>query len=112
MEPVYSRSDYPTKKTCFKNGYSDVFCDMSVRNTPYFGWTPAFVVWPLTEDHVQTAVQFALTHNLCIMVAGTGHDFMNRHSCEDGIFIRMTLMKDINFDLDDSSGFGWADGNV
>jgi hypothetical protein len=46
------------------------------------------------------------------MVAGTGHDFMNRHSCEDGLFIRMTLMKDITFDLTDANGFGWADGNV
>lgn len=46
------------------------------------------------------------------MVAGTGHDWINRHSCKDGVFIRMSLMKDISFDIDDERGFGWADGNV
>jgi hypothetical protein len=49
---------------------------------------------------------------LCIAVAGTGHDFLNRHSCKDGIFIRMVLMKEISFDPTDSRKFGWADGNV
>ena len=46
------------------------------------------------------------------MVAGTGHDFLNRHSCPHGVFIRMGLMKSISFDLTDSRGFGWTDGNV
>jgi hypothetical protein len=46
------------------------------------------------------------------MVAGTGHDFMNRHSCEDGLFIRTALMKNISFDNNDTRGFGWADGSV
>jgi hypothetical protein len=76
------------------------------------GWTPGFIVWPTTDAHVQAAVLFALAHSLCIMVAGTGHDFLNRHSCEDGIFIRMTLMKDISFDLTDSNGFGWGMFNL
>lgn len=55
---------------------------------------------------------FALDHNLCVMIAGTGHDFLNRHSCEDGIFIRLTLLKDIEWDLKDTKGFGNAEGNV
>ena len=46
------------------------------------------------------------------MVAGTGHDFMNRHSCDNGVFIRTALLKDISWDLTDSRGFGNADGNV
>jgi hypothetical protein len=112
MNPVYSRSDY-SEKACFTSskGLND-YCYLSTRNNPMNGWTPGFIVWPTTDAHVQAAVQFSLAHNLCIMVAGTGHDFLNRHSCEDGIFIRMTLMKDMSFDLTDSSGFGWADGNV
>jgi ribonuclease T2 len=61
---------------------------------------------------VQTAVRFAREHNLCISVAGTGHEFLNRHSCEDGVFIRTSLLKDVTWDLTDSKGFGHADGNV
>ncbi len=46
------------------------------------------------------------------MVAGTGHDFITRHSCDDAIFIRTTFIKDITWDLNDTKGFGHAEGNV
>ncbi len=46
------------------------------------------------------------------MIAGTGHDFLNRHSCNDGIFIRTALLKDIEWDLEDKKGFGNPDGSV
>lgn len=46
------------------------------------------------------------------MVAGTGHDFINRHSCKDGVFIRTSLLKEVSWDLTDAKGFGHADGNV
>lgn len=46
------------------------------------------------------------------MVAGTGHDFEQRHSCKDGFFIRTSLLKEITFDLTDSKKFGHPDGNV
>ena len=46
------------------------------------------------------------------MVAGTGHDFIGRHTCKDGLFIRTALMNSITWDLTDSKGFGHADGNV
>jgi len=46
------------------------------------------------------------------MVAGTGHDFMNRHSCENGIFIRTTFLKDIEWDLNDTKKLGAPDGSV
>jgi len=82
------------------------FCKASVRNNPLEKWTPAFVVWPLTSKHIQTAVKFATNHNLCIMVAGTGHDFLNRHSCDNGVFIRTSLMKNINWDMIYNNGTG------
>lgn len=69
-------------------------------------------MFPVNASQVQTAVRFANKHNLCVMVAGTGHDFINRHSCNDGIFIRTSLMKDITWDLNDSKGFNNSDGNV
>lgn len=46
------------------------------------------------------------------MVAGTGHDFMNRHSCKNGVFIRTALLKDKIWDLTDAKGFGHPEGNV
>lgn len=46
------------------------------------------------------------------MVAGTGHDFLNRHSCEDGLFIRTSLIKENTWTLDSSNRFDWPDGFV
>eukprot|EP00299_Pterocystis_sp_00344_P006820 c1897_g1_i1.p1 GENE.c1897_g1_i1~~c1897_g1_i1.p1 ORF type:complete len:679 (-),score=152.43 c1897_g1_i1:41-2077(-) len=88
------------------------FCASTTRNVPYENWTPGIVVFPLTVEHIQLAVRFAVEHNMCIMVAGTGHDFQNRHSCEDGFFIRTNFFKSIEFDLDDKKDFGHSEGNV
>jgi hypothetical protein len=66
-------------------------------------WNPAFVVFPLQAGHVVEAVNFARRHNLCVSVLGTGHDFMNRHDgCPDGFLIRTTLLKSIEWNLDDT----------
>jgi len=70
------------------------------------GWEPAFIAWPLTTAHVQILVQFAVEHNLCISVAGTGHDFLNRHSCNQGLMIRTALLKEKNWDNQNSVRFG------
>lgn len=43
---------------------------------------------------------------MCIMVAGTGHDFINRHSCQEGLFIRTALLKGAEFDLEDKKAMG------
>lgn len=40
------------------------------------------------------------------MVAGTGHDFLNRHSCNNGVFIRTSLMKNIDWDMSYNNGIG------
>ena len=68
-------------------------CLASVRNNPLNKWGAAFVVFALNASHVKAAVEFASKHQLCINVAGTGHDFINRHSCPNGVMIRTTLMK-------------------
>ncbi|TNV81423.1 hypothetical protein FGO68_gene14355 [Halteria grandinella] len=115
LDPVYVRSQVDLGNTCFQpdaSRYISTFCLASVRNYPYEGWTPAFVVWPVNASQVQIAVKFARKHNLCISVAGTGHDFLNRHSCADGVLIRTALLKDAVWDLTDTKGFGNADGNV
>mmetsp|Transcript_22342 Transcript_22342/g.34713 ORF Transcript_22342/g.34713 Transcript_22342/m.34713 type:complete len:442 (-) Transcript_22342:103-1428(-) len=54
-----------------------------------------------SAEQVKNCLDFANKHNLAVCVAGTGHDYLNRHNCERGLFIRMALMKNITWDLDD-----------
>ena len=90
--------------TCFVDGYVSEFCFQSIRNFPRGGWAPSFVVWPTNAEQVQLSVQFAIKHNLCLSFAGSGHDFLNRHSNDHSMFIRTTLMKSITFNPDDQRG--------
>lgn len=85
----------------------------SLRNTPQsLTVNPAFIVWPTTIEHAQQCIKFALKHNLYIMVAGTGHYYIGRHSCEDGIFIRTSLFKEMEMDLNDTKGYNHSEGNI
>ena len=94
LRPVYVQPLADRNRTCFADPtLADEFCLVSTRNNPLFGQTPAFVAWPTTTAHVQAAIAFARAHNLCIAVAGTGHDFQNRHSCDSGLLIRTALFK-------------------
>ena len=61
---------------------------------------------------MKTYCRFARKHNLCISVAGTGHDLLNRHSNNQGIMIRMNMMDTIEFDVNDEKGFGHDQGSV
>lgn len=104
---------YSTKEPCPVFDYNNVeqfqtfplICFQAVRNNPALG-SPALVAWPTTIRQVQVLIAFANRHNLCVSVAGTGHDFLNRHSCGDapGLFIRMSLFKSTTFDLADPRG--------
>ena len=114
MKPVYE-TKHPNM-TCFvpiSNPYTSPECAMETRNSPY-QWRPAFTVWALKAAHVVTAVKFATAHRLCVMVAGPGHDFLNRHSCPDGVFIRTTLMKHQEFlaSVGDHGAFKFGPGIV
>lgn len=113
LKPLYAGSEGDSSYKCFDqtNETSD-YCFWAHRNLPYFVWNPSFVVFPLKAVHVQAAVNFASKHNLCVMVAGTGNDLLNRHSCKDGFFIRLNLMKGAEWDLTDAKGFGHTPGNV
>ena len=71
-----------------------------MRNAPYDTRIPAFTTFPLTAAHVSTIVTFARTHRLCVMVLSTGHDVMNRHSCDaldSAIAIRTIFLKSLEF---------------
>jgi len=99
MEPLYYRDD---KGICVFDENISLFCLETVRNNrPLNGTEPAIIAWPLTKEHVVTLVEFANKHDLCVSVAGTGHDFLTRQmsvGCKDGLFIRTSFMKDMEFD--------------
>ena len=89
---------YTQQGDCIEN---QTFCRISVKNAPYDDWRSSIVVWPISEEQIQYCLNFAVAHNLCVCVAGTGHDFLNRHSCQsNGMFIRTALLKQINFDME------------
>jgi len=113
LEPLYYDEDFDHSDPCLARADEDrMMCILSVRNNARGGVAkgdPGFVVFALNAKHVQRAVKFAKDHNLCIAVYGTGHDFLDRHSCVDGVFIRTTLVKGIEFNEDDKR---WKDGSV
>jgi len=108
LKPLYVNVQSTREDECFVNSSflkpeNRDICFVSTRNSPYSGTTtqadtgtPGFVVFPVTASQVQSAVQFAKKHDLCISVLGTGHDFLDRHSnCEFGMLIRTSLLKDM-----------------
>jgi ribonuclease T2 len=100
LKPLYQRTLVVNATGSCVVPMANDFCKAATRNFPAENWEPAFVVWPLTTAHVQTAVKFARSHQLCVSVAGTGHDFLNRHSCNNGLMIRTTLLKSMDWTLD------------
>lgn len=106
LKPLYIQSAGEADKPCPGSLNESDFCKQSTVGCPMEDWTPAFVAWALTVEHIQTLLGFARAHDICVAVAGTGHDFLNRHSCDQGLLIRTALMKDIAWDHADSKGFG------
>jgi ribonuclease T2 len=96
LDPLYVRDVADIRSgRCFTETF-DEFCLSSSRNNPVPGMEPAFVAFPVTVEHVQALLAFVREHDLAVCVAGTDHDFLNRHSC-DGVLIRMNLFKSIEF---------------
>ncbi|CAK4076419.1 unnamed protein product [Aphanomyces euteiches] len=104
--PLYTKPDSETA-VCFDQNVTTLYCTQSARNNPLSS-EPAFVAWPTKPRHVSALVKFASRHNLCVSVAGTGHDFLNRHSCQDtpGVMVRTSLFKEVTVNLKDSRGPG------
>jgi hypothetical protein len=46
------------------------------------------------------------------MVSGPGHDFLNRHSCSEGVFIRTILMKNVSYNLNETNKFNSSAGYI
>ena len=56
LDPVYVQSQYDHSGVCYVD-VLNTFCTVSSRDVPWDGWTPAFVVWPTTTNHIQIAVR-------------------------------------------------------
>lgn len=113
LEAAYAQPSVEANKICFSPDLPESeFCALAVRNNPIGPWSPAFIVFPATTQEIQRAVVFAKKHNLKVCVTATGHDFLNRHSCDQGMMIRTGLLKTNEWDLVDKKGFGWVQGNV
>ena len=103
-QQVYVQPAEESSHVCFLDSFVTEQCLIATRNNPLHGWSPAFIAWPTTVAHVQACIAFATKHNLCVAVAGTGHDFQNRHSCDQGLLIRTTLFKEQTWNLTDPRG--------
>jgi ribonuclease T2 len=113
LKALYENETLGDGTSCMHTGEKRDVCVAATRNNPLSPNSPQFVVFALTAADVQAAVRFAAKHSLCLAVAGTGHDFMNRHSCPGGVaslFLRTTLLKGIEWDLDDRRGLGAGAG--
>jgi ribonuclease T2 len=110
LSPLFVKDQDNPGPGCFSEfGEERNECLAQTRNNAMLGWEPAFTVFATSVAHVQAAVRFSVRHDLCVMVAGTGHDFLNRHSCNNGVFIRTTMIKGQDWNLDDPR---WPDGSV
>lgn len=91
--PCFSPSGNPSEW----NKASDI-CKAAVHQNEYRDWNPFIVVFPLNEQHIASALTFAVRHRLCISTAGSGHEYLSRNSCPTGgILIRTILLKDKTF---------------
>ena len=114
-QPLYGLGKHPMQGLYYGQNNScatlvgDVpFCSSQIRNNPQNDSVPAFVIFALSPKHIQLGLQFANNHNLCVSVAGTGHDFMTRHSCQSGlgVLIRTVLMKNYELNLNNENRLG------
>lgn len=115
IEPLYANETVSDPSPCHPGlAENRSICMAATRNSPLSANSPQFVAFPVTAAHVQHCVRFAVKHKLCVAVLGTGHDFVNRHSCEgpSSILIRTTLLKDVAWDLRDARGLGSPAGSV
>ena len=104
--PLYVRNADDLRGVCWlpsSNPFFTSMCFPGIVNNPSDPRLPAFIALPLDVDQVRAVVNFARVHRLCVAVAGTGHDFMARHTCnsvDSSILIRTTFIKGASFSPD------------
>lgn len=59
---------------------------------------PAMIALCAQEEDVARCVDFARQHDLTVAVRSGGHSFLGWSTCDDGLIIDLSLMKDISID--------------
>src|SRR3954453_2335315 len=59
---------------------------------------PALIARPANPDDVAAAVGFARDHGLLLAVRGGGHNGAGLGTCDDGVVVDLSLLKDIEVD--------------
>lgn len=107
LRQIYVESEFDKSQTCFQKMFNasttphvTEYCNASVRNNPPIhepnstdSSTPAFTAFPDSVANVQSLIRFARDHRLCVSVTGSGHDFLQRHSCNSSLLIRTSLLR-------------------
>lgn len=60
---------------------------------------PALIARCTSTEDVIRAIQFGRTQNLLISIRGGGHNIAGNAVCDDGLMIDLSLMKDVEVDL-------------
>lgn len=112
LRPLYVRDPMEARRFCFlplADPNLSHSCLASTRHAPYNSWHPFLTVFPVTIAQIKTVLDFSKRHRLCVSVAGSGTDRLNRHTaCEHSLMIRTALFKNISVDLDDKRHLGHA----
>jgi FAD/FMN-containing dehydrogenase len=79
-----------------------------------FDRRPALIARCLTNEDVRHIVRFASRRDLLLSVRGGGHSIAGHASCESGVMIDLSLMRDVSVDLAHrrvrvAGGATWAD---
>jgi hypothetical protein len=72
--------------------------------------SPAMIVRCANQEDIRRAVDFARKNDLLVAVRGSGHSFASHSTCDDGMVIDLSLMKEIKIDSERRSASSRAQG--
>ncbi|MET0526464.1 MAG: FAD-binding oxidoreductase [Nocardioides sp.] len=78
---------------------------------------PAVIVQPVNAGDVMTAVRYAADHDLTVAVRGGGHSVPGFGTCDDGVVVDLSAMRDVRVDpmtqtARVAGGATWGDVNA
>ncbi|CAF3730178.1 unnamed protein product [Rotaria sp. Silwood1] len=76
----------------WENSSCSIFVNSSTCNQ---GSVPVLAVDAISPEHVQTAVRFAATNNLRLVIKSTGHDYLGRSTAAGSLLLWLHHMKNM-----------------